>query len=275
VRASNGTTPTNYTYTGQYSNMGDFGLMFYNARWYDPSIGRFAQADTLIPSNQGVQAWDRYAYSNNNPLLYTDPSGHCITLFGISLACPTSGSLGPLIFVRVEERESAHISVALPEDATAGWIVDPPYVPLDTGALINVPTAEDDGPEGFDPSPNSGQLKVIAETEADSDPYPTVIDPRTGEAIPEPPDGLQIVPKDQRVPWGEDGTGRERYDYIKEWYDRGYQTPEGGWQGYDIHHIIPREYGGTNDFWNLVPVERTIHQQELNPWWQRYGQGSV
>jgi RHS repeat-associated protein len=144
--------------------MGDFGLMFYNARWYDPAIGRFAQADTLIPSNQGVQAWDRYAYSNNNPLLYTDPSGHCITLFGISLACPPSGSLGPLIFVRVEERESAHISVALPEDATAGWIVDPPYVPLDTGALINVPTAEDDGPEGFDPLPNGNDLKVIAET---------------------------------------------------------------------------------------------------------------
>jgi hypothetical protein len=74
-----------------------------------------------------------------------------------------------LIFVRVEERESAHISVALPEDATAGWIVDPPYVPLDTGALINVPTAEDDGPEGFDPLPNANDLKVIAETEANDD----------------------------------------------------------------------------------------------------------
>jgi len=74
VRASNGTTPTNYTYTGQYSNMGDFGLMFYNARWYDPTIGRFAQADTLIPD--GVQGWDRYAYVSNNPLRYIDPSGH-------------------------------------------------------------------------------------------------------------------------------------------------------------------------------------------------------
>jgi hypothetical protein len=35
VRYASGTTPTNYTYTGQYSYAGDFGLMFYNARWVD------------------------------------------------------------------------------------------------------------------------------------------------------------------------------------------------------------------------------------------------
>jgi 5-methylcytosine-specific restriction endonuclease McrA len=40
---------------------------------------------------------------------------------------------------------------------------------------------------------------------------------------------------------------------------------------HDIHHIIPREYGGTNDFNNLVPVLRTVHQQEFNPWWMNYG----
>jgi RHS repeat-associated protein len=84
------TTPayqlTRYTYTGQYSYMDDpttagvtegFGLMFYNARWYDPGLGRFAQADTIIPvESQGVQAWDRYAGMNNNPVRYNDPSGH-------------------------------------------------------------------------------------------------------------------------------------------------------------------------------------------------------
>ena len=35
---------------------------------------RFVSADTLIPP--GVQGLDRYAYVNNNPLRYTDPSGH-------------------------------------------------------------------------------------------------------------------------------------------------------------------------------------------------------
>jgi RHS repeat-associated protein len=56
--------------------MGDFGLMFYNARWYEPAVGRFAQADTIVPQQQGVQAWDRYAYTNNDPVRYVDPNGH-------------------------------------------------------------------------------------------------------------------------------------------------------------------------------------------------------
>jgi RHS repeat-associated protein len=72
-------------FTGQYSYMDDittqnvtegFGLMDYNARMYDPALGRFTQADTIIPSTQGVQAWDRFAYTNNNPVRYSDPTGH-------------------------------------------------------------------------------------------------------------------------------------------------------------------------------------------------------
>lgn len=41
VRYESGATPTDYTYTGQYSYTADFGLMFYNARWYDPGINHF------------------------------------------------------------------------------------------------------------------------------------------------------------------------------------------------------------------------------------------
>jgi hypothetical protein len=48
--------------------------MFYNARWYDPALGRFAQADSIIPP--GVQGLDRYAYVNNSPMNYVDPTGH-------------------------------------------------------------------------------------------------------------------------------------------------------------------------------------------------------
>jgi RHS repeat-associated protein len=48
TRYAAGNTPTQYQYTGQYSNMSDFGLMFYNARWYDSALGRFAQADSIV-----------------------------------------------------------------------------------------------------------------------------------------------------------------------------------------------------------------------------------
>jgi hypothetical protein len=47
-------------------------------------LGRFTQPDLIIPENQGVQAWDRYAYVNNNPVRYSDLTGHCI--FGLDTA---------------------------------------------------------------------------------------------------------------------------------------------------------------------------------------------
>nr|MDQ3004945.1 RHS repeat-associated core domain-containing protein [Chloroflexota bacterium] len=78
TRYTFGNDKTKYQYTGQFSYTADFGLYFYNARWYDPALGRFAQADSIIPQNQGIQAWDRYAYANNNPVRYNDPTGHCI-----------------------------------------------------------------------------------------------------------------------------------------------------------------------------------------------------
>lgn len=87
-----------------------------------------------------------------------------------------------------------------------------------------------------------------------------------GPSIPFPGEGLAKVPTSQRVPWD----GKDRAAFIKEWYDRGYSTPEGGWSGYDIHHIRPREFGGTNDFDNLVPIPRDVHQQLFNSWWRDY-----
>ncbi|MGI6249741.1 MAG: RHS repeat-associated core domain-containing protein, partial [Anaerolineaceae bacterium] len=76
TRYAQGTSPTDYGYTGQMKE-GD--IYFYNARWYDPQLGRFMQADTLVPPTQGTQGFDRYAYVNNNPMRYTDPSGHWIS----------------------------------------------------------------------------------------------------------------------------------------------------------------------------------------------------
>jgi hypothetical protein len=48
------------------------------ARWYDPALGRWLQADSIVPEPGNPQALNRYTYVYNNPLRYTDPSGHWI-----------------------------------------------------------------------------------------------------------------------------------------------------------------------------------------------------
>jgi hypothetical protein len=47
-----------------------------NARYYVPEIGRFISADTIVPEPNNPQSFNRYAYSFNDPINYTDPSGH-------------------------------------------------------------------------------------------------------------------------------------------------------------------------------------------------------
>ena len=125
VRSGN-TPSTTLNYTGQW--LEGTGLLFYNARYYDPTIGRFISSDTVVPGNasggmDGValrpltvafhepgfisklnqenqfgpwytlsddarqqvgsswgpsnpQALNRYSYVLNNPMRWTDPSGH-------------------------------------------------------------------------------------------------------------------------------------------------------------------------------------------------------
>ncbi len=52
-------------------------MLDYHARFYDPRVGRFVSADTVVAEPSNPQAWNRYAYVLNTPIRYDDPSGHC------------------------------------------------------------------------------------------------------------------------------------------------------------------------------------------------------
>ena len=51
-------------------------LYDYVARAYDPVLGRFISADTIVPGAGNGQAFNRYMYVLGNPLGAIDPSGH-------------------------------------------------------------------------------------------------------------------------------------------------------------------------------------------------------
>ncbi len=68
-------TQTDLSFTGQRGIDG-LGLQDYKARFYDALLGRFISPDTIIPDQSNPQSWNRYAYGNNSPIIYADPSGH-------------------------------------------------------------------------------------------------------------------------------------------------------------------------------------------------------
>ncbi|MGL6315697.1 RHS repeat-associated core domain-containing protein [Vibrio sp. WXL103] len=61
-------------------------LVNMNARLYDPQLGRFLSADSFVQDPSMSQSYNRYSYVLNNPVKYTDPTGHFWELAAIGFA---------------------------------------------------------------------------------------------------------------------------------------------------------------------------------------------
>lgn len=61
-------------FTGHVQDQ-DTGLLYMQARYYDPRIGRFLSQDPVGFVTVNPISFNRYAYGNNNPYKYTDPDG--------------------------------------------------------------------------------------------------------------------------------------------------------------------------------------------------------
>jgi RHS repeat-associated protein len=63
-------------------------LVHMNGRVYDPYLGRFTSADTVIQNLVATESVNPYAYAWNDPLKYVDPSGHSLLgdIIGVAAA---------------------------------------------------------------------------------------------------------------------------------------------------------------------------------------------
>jgi len=96
-----------YYFTGKKKD-DETGLLFFGARYYDPSIGRFITADSIVQAPSNPQTLNRYSYTSNNPINRIDPDGHRwswrnffravgIAIVGTVLAVVSGGALAPVI----------------------------------------------------------------------------------------------------------------------------------------------------------------------------------
>ncbi|WP_349629078.1 RHS repeat-associated core domain-containing protein [Shewanella sp. 8A] len=67
--------PTDRGYTG-HKHIKDLDIIHMSERIYDPTLGRFLQADPNIQAPLDSQSYNRYAYVRNNPMSMTDPRGY-------------------------------------------------------------------------------------------------------------------------------------------------------------------------------------------------------
>ena len=64
-------------YRGYYYDS-ETGLYYLQSRYYDPAVKRFINADSLVGANKDILGNNVFAYCSNNPVNYSDPTGHGI-----------------------------------------------------------------------------------------------------------------------------------------------------------------------------------------------------
>jgi RHS repeat-associated protein len=134
-----------YAYTGGALEPGS-GLLYLNARYYHPKIGRFVSPDAIIQDLHDPMAWSAYVYCRANPLGFVDPSGEGflealvavvaivalavvavatlgvgLALLGVGLAMVAGGVVGGLAAAKKGGNFGDILTGALVGAAVGGW----------------------------------------------------------------------------------------------------------------------------------------------------------
>jgi RHS repeat-associated protein len=127
-RYAEGLAPTEFHFTGQREE--DYIKLYWiGSRWYDPELGRWTLPDVIVPEAiQGVQAWDRYAYVNNSPVNFNDPSGHCLILCTAIIGGAVGAIVGAVGYTAYTvatggEFNTGHMLLAAGGGAAAGALI--------------------------------------------------------------------------------------------------------------------------------------------------------
>ena len=72
-KASNKDGDNRIGYTGHVEDQN--GLIYAGARYYDPTLGRFLSDDPVRFSESNPMSFNRFAYANDNPYRFIDPTG--------------------------------------------------------------------------------------------------------------------------------------------------------------------------------------------------------
>ena len=68
---------------------------YLQSRYYNPESGRFINADGMLSASSSVLGTNMFAYTENNPVMSTDPDGYQLCLLSSDQIVNSTGCLGP------------------------------------------------------------------------------------------------------------------------------------------------------------------------------------
>ena len=129
--ASTGAGKNPLTYRGYYYDS-DLGFYYLQSRYYDAAIGRFINADSYLSTGTGLIGYNMYAYCNNNPVMYTDPSGH----IGIGAILLT---IGIVLSIAATAHDVFQLTRSVDDDKKTKIVLEENDIKIENSYLILTP----------------------------------------------------------------------------------------------------------------------------------------
>jgi RHS repeat-associated protein len=303
ARYTNGSMVTDYGFTAQRADSAT-SLDYYNARYYDPAVGQFGSADSMLDGQ------NRFGYVGGNPTTYTDPSGQMRDsaiaatggiggalvgqlLFGTAIVVAATGVViltyemtYPLVSDNWATDTSTNVATtATTTTATAtvssNAVLDHWWTETEAGSTDTTTTGGGGGTTGGGGS-GAGAVPGAEVTTAAGSAGPPP-DPCGGVSNVDPsdPDAFNITdwsdyPTNGNVPQPK-GPFKllegEEYDTAREAGNKGakaYGDKYGVHRPEQSHHIHPIKFGGhPSDPDNLMPLHSPWPHQEYTNWWKQ------
>lgn len=118
-----GSPPNGPGYTG-HVNDPDIGLVYMQARYYDPAVGRFLSVDPAGMGKENVFSFNRYDYVNNNPVTNIDPYGTtCTSSVTGSYNCTVDDNAGKFTAAQLKAVNKAYTAAVNALEAHSGQTV--------------------------------------------------------------------------------------------------------------------------------------------------------
>ena len=129
------------------------GLYYLQSRYYNPTLCRFISADTYLSTGQGVLGYNMFAYCNNNPTQYSDPSGElfveALLFIGVSAVVGALAGTFTAACTGGDLLEGALEGAALGAVAATATVLTPILLPAASTATVAGVTFAAAGAAGF------------------------------------------------------------------------------------------------------------------------------